>query len=106
MSREEIREGIARVICCFANGDAESKPASKSCAECEYNTPDSPFPDCFHDIRRDIEGILTYLHSQDVMIKVKCPDCCWGQFYEETVSMTPCYSCNSTGYRIEPLIEE
>ncbi len=49
--------------------------------------------------------ILRYLHSHDVMIKVKCPDCAWGQFFEETVSMTPCYTCNSTGYRIEPLIE-
>ncbi|KKN71472.1 hypothetical protein LCGC14_0420510 [marine sediment metagenome] len=40
------------------------------------------------------------------MIKVKCPDCEWSQFSDEMVGMTPCYRCNSTGYIIEPLIEE
>ncbi len=51
--------------------------------------------------------ILTYLHSQGYVRKVKCPDCAWAQFSpDEAVGMTPCYSCNSTGYITEPLIEE
>ena len=53
------------------------------------------------------DNILSYLHSQGVVIKVKCPDCEWSQFVdEESVGMTPCYSCNSTGYLIESLIKE
>ena len=40
-------------------------------------------------------------------IRVKCPDCEWGQFFQdESVGMTPCYHCNSTGYVYKPLIEE
>ncbi len=50
--------------------------------------------------------ILNYLHSQGVVLKVKCPDCVWSQFRDETVGMTPCYRCNSTGYIVESLIEE
>ena len=49
---------------------------------------------------------LIFLHSQDVVRKIKCPDCVWGQFGEEAVGMTPCHSCNSMGYIIDPLIEE
>lgn len=47
-----------------------------------------------------------YLEDKGVMIKVKCPDCNWSQFGDEAVGMTPCYSCNSTGYITEPLIEK
>ena len=33
------------------------------------------------------------------LIKMKCPDCSWSYFQDgETVWMTPCYHCNSTGY--------
>ncbi len=42
--------------------------------------------------------LLDKLHSQGVVIKVKCPDCKWSQFQDETVGMTPCYRCNSPGY--------
>lgn len=52
------------------------------------------------------EEILSYLDSQWVVLKVKCSDCVWGQFGDETVGMTPCYRCNSTGYIMEPLIKE
>jgi len=32
-------------------------------------------------------------------IKIKCSDCAWSELSdEETVAMTPCYNCNSTGY--------
>ena len=56
---------------------------------------------------RSFEGdLLNYLHDNDVVIKVKCSDCEWSQFGEEHVGMTPCFSCNSTGYIIRPLIEE
>lgn len=53
------------------------------------------------------DKILTYQQSQDVVLKVKCPDCAWGQFecVLDTAGMTPCYHCNSTGYIYEPLIE-
>jgi len=49
---------------------------------------------------------LSYLRDNGVVIKVKCPDCVWGQFKEESVGMTPCFHCNSTGYIIEPLIKD
>lgn len=51
--------------------------------------------------------LLAYLHSQGGMLKVKCPDCEWSQFQDgEAVGMTPCLSCNSTGYIYKPLIEK
>ncbi len=32
-------------------------------------------------------------------IKRKCPDCQWSEFKDgEVVGMTPCHTCNSTGY--------
>lgn len=49
------------------------------------------------------DEILQYLHSQGVVKRVKCPDCEWSQFGEESVGMTPCFSCNSIGYLIEEL---
>ena len=36
--------------------------------------------------------------------RIKCPHCVWWQFEGESVGMTPCYECNSTGYIYE-LIE-
>ena len=58
------------------------------------------------DLNVFADNILTFLHSQGVVIKVKCPDCVWSQFKtDESVGMTPCYHCNSTGYIFEPLIE-
>ena len=48
----------------------------------------------------------TVRRIDDVVRKVRCPTgCAWGQFPdEEPVGMTPCHSCNSTGYVFEPLI--
>lgn len=60
-----------------------------------------PCPYC-----RDTEIALNYLDSVGAVLKVKCPDCEWSQFIDEAVGMTPCPSCNSTGYKIEPLIAE
>jgi len=53
-----------------------------------------------------INETLSHLRSQGVMLKVKCPDCEWSQFKGESVGMTPCFRCNSTGYIFEPLIKE
>ena len=54
------------------------------------------------DCASDIMAVFDF---KGVEVKVKCPDCAWSQFGEEAVGMTPCYSCNSTGYIIEPLID-
>lgn len=56
-------------------------------------------------LRKVTELILAYLDSESARLMVKCPDCEWSQFGEEVAGMTPCYSCNSTGYIIERLIE-
>jgi len=58
----------------------------------------------FAGIPDQAEAVVGYLHSQDVVRRVKCPDCEWSQFGEESVGMTPCHSCNSTGYIYEPLV--
>lgn len=50
--------------------------------------------------------LVGYLHSQGAVIRVKCPDCSWYKFEDEVVGMTPCHSCDSTGYIVEPLIED
>jgi len=50
--------------------------------------------------------LLDFLRSRGVVIKVKCPHCIWSQFKDEAVGMTPCNSCNSTGYIYEPLMKE
>ena len=51
--------------------------------------------------------ILSFLDSQGVVRKVKCPDCFWWEAKpDEAWGGSPCYSCNSTGYIYEPLIEE
>ena len=45
------------------------------------------------------EDLIAWLKSQGVVQKVECPDCTWSQFQDgESVGMTPCLSCNSTGY--------
>ncbi|KKM80157.1 hypothetical protein LCGC14_1342640 [marine sediment metagenome] len=51
----------------------------------------------------DIKWFNKWLEEQEASGKVKCPDCEWSQFGDEPVGMTPCYSCNSTGYLTEPL---
>ena len=48
---------------------------------------------------------LNRLHLKGVVIRAKCPDCVWSQFGDESVGMTPCGTCDSTGYIIEPLIK-
>lgn len=55
---------------------------------------------------KEANAILSHLASEDVVVKVKCPDCVWSQFGDEAVAMTPCFRCNSTGYIVEPLIKE
>jgi len=92
--QEEIREGIAEL---FYKNWAEQSP-----------NPYTSFGKLAKGVRdiylKSADEFLSYLHSQGVVIKVKCPDCVWSQFGEGAVGMTPCYRCNSTGYIIEPLI--
>ena len=83
--QEEIRE-ILDTLCCVAN----AKDLTKS-------------PTGFDE---EVETAMQELDSQGVVIKVECPDCEWSQVGDESVGMTPCHSCNSTGYIVEPLIEE
>ena len=46
------------------------------------------------------------LFNNNLYQKVKCPHCGWSQFEGgESVGMTPCYNCNSTGYNYIPLDE-
>ena len=52
-----IKEGLARIICCFAKRNT-------GCDDCEENTFSSPFPDCFPDIREDTDQILSYLKAE------------------------------------------
>ncbi len=60
---------------------------------------------CVHD-ENAYKCLMKRLDELGVVIKVKCLDCSWSQFEGESVGMTACYSCNSTGYIIEPLIKE
>jgi len=93
MSKQEsIREGIAKIV--FSNGDYDDAKVFWSNEKHKEH------------YRWMAAELLSYLHSQGVVIKAKCPDCVWGQFGEEPVGMTPCNSCNSTGYIVEPLIVE
>jgi len=93
--QEKIREGIARTSYHFDN-------RGKGCfikwevLASEHKIPYYEFADI----------VLYKQDSQGVVIRVKCPYCEWSQFGEEAVGMTPCYSCNSTGYIIKPLIVE
>lgn len=87
--QKEIREWVAEQ---FYGGYCE--PENKD--SCEWQ-----------EALRNTDQTLVHLHSQGAMLRVKCPDCNWSQFAgEESVGMTPCYTCNSTGYIYEPLIEE
>ena len=50
--QNELRERVARIICCFAVGN-------NNCAECEENTdPGHKFPDCFWDIRQETDQLF------------------------------------------------
>ena len=85
--QEEIREGIKKIFLATYHAGTISVSISDVL---EVST----------------QELLELLHSQGVVKKVKCPDCEWSQFGEEHVGMTPCFSCNSTGYILEPLIKE
>ncbi len=61
---EKLREKIARIICCFAE-------KNKGCAECKYNIPETPFPDCFCDIRDETDQILSLFRQHISEDKVK-----------------------------------
>ncbi len=52
------REKMARIICCFAKNN-------EGCTQCEYNTPRSPFPDCFPDIREETDKLLALSEPLD-----------------------------------------
>ena len=48
----ELREKIARIICCFAVDN-------DSCSSCKENCSEFPFPICFPDIKEQTDQILT-----------------------------------------------
>ena len=83
------REQIARIICCFSKDN-------NSCAECKYNTPAFPFPDCFNDIREKTDGIIDLLYPQKI-----CPCCRGSGMYPEAgyigTDVVTCSNCNGTG---------
>lgn len=88
-TREEIREGIPKLI-----GDMYYEKYGK---EMVHTEQDDEF----------VERLLTYLDLKGAELKVKCPECEWSEFGgEDTAGMTPCLSCNSTGYIYKPLIGE
>lgn len=97
--QEDIREGIAERLWDF-------KRSVRNLSNHEWsNLSDGGAEKRLSQAMAD--EIMGYEDSQGVVIKVKCPDCTWSQFKDgEMVGMTPCYSCNSTGYLVEPLIEE
>ena len=60
--QKDIREKIARVICCFAN-------ENESCADCKENHPGSLFPDCFSDIREHTDQLLALFPDREEIEK-------------------------------------
>jgi len=87
--QEEIREGVYKIL---------KRHVKASIIQGEY------LDGC---TQLASDEIVQYLHSQGVVIKLKCPDCVWSQFADGgAIGMTPCYCCNSTGYTTEPLIKE
>ena len=65
-------------------------------------------PLCLNEEHAEVftKDLILGLSQRGVVRKVKCPNCEWSQFKDEVVGMTPCYSCDSTGYVEEPLIKE
>lgn len=63
---KELREQIARVICCFAKNN-------KGCSHCKYNTLTSPFPDCFPDTRSETDQILTLIKELYPLLPKELP---------------------------------
>ena len=62
--QNELRERVARIICCFAVGN-------NNCAECEENTdPGHKFPDCFWDIRQETDQLFA-LYADKIEQAVK-----------------------------------
>jgi len=51
-------EEVARIICCFAK-------ENNSCSECRYNTPSTPFPACFPDIKEETDAICSLFPKPD-----------------------------------------
>ena len=97
-TRAEIREGIASIVwkqtMALLGGDSDIIE--------EVDTGNFMYG------KVAATKIMSYLHSQGVVRKIRCPTgCAWGQFPdEEPVGMTSCHSCNSTGYVFEPLVGE
>jgi len=53
MTREEIREGIARMVCCL------NPQECGTCKKC---------PDEWEDVAEQVDEILSYLHSQGLRL--------------------------------------
>ena len=92
-TREEIREQVYQQIELAILGVATN---------IGYN-PQTNWGDLIRVARTELAKKLDKLGA---VIRVKCPDCSWYKFEDEVVGMTPCHSCNSTGYIVKPLIED
>ena len=100
-TREEIREGIAEFEFSLTVYLAEEQGFPIDATTWEKLKP--RYKEFYY---KRVDNLLTCLHSQGVVIRVTCPDCSWYKFEDEVAGMTPCHSCNSTGYIVEPLIED
>jgi len=58
--QEEIREGIAKIICCLSPQECDR------CNRC---------PDEWEDVAEQVDEVLSYLHSQGLVIKRDCKHC-------------------------------
>lgn len=97
--QEEIRKGIEQLII----------DSYKELQDLNNLDPIS------HNINKAIRVVLfeqsnkgmVKLHSQGLMIKVKCPNCVWAEFEGEmSIGMASCPRCDCTGYIYEPLIKD
>ena len=100
--QEEIRLQAYRLFCQHCQALQKVMGwKGKPCWVTQYNEPEAV---CASAIDA-IDGLFNYQSEKGVVLKVKCPECAWGQFQDgESAGMTPCFNCNSTGYITEPLI--
>lgn len=97
----EIREGIAIRLHTQERSLLRVVEETSPC-NCRWEDLSEHFKNQYRSVAN---SFMTYLHSQELVLKEKCPDCEWSKFGDEVVGMTPCYSCNSTGYVYKPLVE-
>ena len=76
MNREQLREGIAKIICCLAEGKPNGSdvyPALNNSSDCNYCKSHKGCPDSWPDVAEKVDSILNYLGEQGVGVMVDCP---------------------------------